>query len=88
LDGTNSRVADSTGTGTNSALTGLTTVASVSGGNGFFFLSNGASVSPSGNLSITGTGAVEVDGPSIGGAGGSTLTVGGTLTNSSSATPA
>ena len=34
-------------------------------------------------MSVTGNGAVEVDGPNIGGAGGSSLTIGGTLTNSS-----
>ena len=34
-------------------------------------------------LSVTGNGAVEVDGPNIGGGGGSSLTIGGTLTNSS-----
>jgi hypothetical protein len=83
LDGANARVADNTDTTTNSALTGLTTVASATGGNGVFFLENGASVSPSGNLTISGNGAVELDGPSIGGNGGSTLTVGGTLTDSS-----
>jgi hypothetical protein len=82
LDGANSRVADSAATTTNSALTGLTTVASVSGGSGFFFLQNGASVNPSGNLTISGNGVIELDGPNIGG-GGSSLTVGGTLTNSS-----
>ena len=61
----------------NSALTGLTAVS------GNFLLENGASVAPTGNVSVTGNGAVEVDGPNIGGAGGSSLTIGGNLTNSS-----
>jgi hypothetical protein len=83
LDGANARVADVSDTTHNSALTGLTSVASVSGGSGFFFLQNGASVNPSGNLTISGNGMIELDGPNIGGGGGSSLTVGGTLTNSS-----
>ena len=83
LDGANARVADTGASTTNSALTGPTTVAPGSGGNGFFFLENGASVSPSGSLSITGNGVVEVDGPNVGGPGGSSLTVGGALTNNS-----
>ena len=62
---------------TNSALTGLTTVS------GNFWLENGAKVSPTGNVSVTGNGTLELDGNNIGGAGGSSLTVGGTLTNSS-----
>jgi len=77
LDGANSRVADSTATTTNSALTGLTTVA------GNFWLENGATVSTTGALSVTGNGTVELDGPNTGGAGGSSLTIGGKLTNSS-----
>ena len=38
---------------------------------------------PTGDLSVTGNGAVELDGPNNGGGGGSSLTIGGTLTNSS-----
>ena len=77
LDGANARVADAGKLTSNSALTGLTSVS------GFFFLENGASVAPTGNVSVSGSGALEVDGPYIGGAGGSSLTIGGTLTNSS-----
>ena len=77
LDGANSRVADAGTLGSNSALTGLTSVSDL------FFLANGASVAPTGNVSVTGSGAVEVDGPNAGGSGGSSLTIGGTLTNSS-----
>ena len=50
LDGANARVASGTKLTTNSALTGLTTVA------GNFWLQNGAKVSPTGNVSITGNG--------------------------------
>ena len=64
-------VADAGTPGSNSALTGLTSVA------GNFFLQNGATVAPTGNLSITGSGTVELDGPNAGGAGGSSLTIGG-----------
>ena len=78
LAGANARVADASDTTQNSALTGLTSVA------GAFLLENGASVSPTGNLSITGNGGVTLDGPNTGGSGGSSLTIGGTLTNSSS----
>ena len=77
LDGANARIADAGTLGSNSALTGLTSVS------GYFFLENGASVAPTGNVSVTGNGAVEVDGPNVGGAGGSSLTISGTLTNSS-----
>ena len=77
LDGANARVADAGTLSSNSALTGLTSVS------GDFFLENGATVAPTGNVSVTGNGAVEVDGPNVGGAGGSSLTIGGTLTNSS-----
>ena len=63
----------------NSALTGLTTVA------GSFYLQNGASLATSAgdNLTISGNGQVSVDGVDIGGGGGSSLTIGGTLTNAS-----
>jgi hypothetical protein len=76
LDGKNALVADSGATMTNSALTGLTSVA------GEFFLANGAAVSPSGNLGITSAGLAELDGPSTGGSGGTNLTIAGALTNS------
>ena len=70
-------IADAGSTSSNSALTGLTTVA------GNFWLQNGATVSPTGNVSITGNGTLELDGNNEDGAGGSSLTIGGTLTNSS-----
>ena len=76
LDGANTRVADAGATSTNSALTGLTSVA------GEFFLENGVKVTTTGNLSVTGSASVQVDGPSLGG-GGSHLTIGGNLANSS-----
>jgi len=75
LVGTNALVADSGATTTNSALTGLTNVV------GHFILQNGASVNPSGNLTISGGAAVEVGAAGIV-TGGSSLTIGGTLTNS------
>ncbi|MFO1080280.1 MAG: VWD domain-containing protein [Reyranellaceae bacterium] len=78
LNGANARIADAGATSTNSALVGLKTVA------GDFNLENGASVGPtSGGLNIIGTGRVALDAPYIGGAGGSTLTIGGVLTNTS-----
>jgi hypothetical protein len=77
LVGKNSRVADAGSTASNSALTGLTSVA------GNFWLTNGATVAPTGNLSVTGAGTAQVDGVYAGGAGGSALTIGGNLTNSS-----
>jgi hypothetical protein len=78
LNGANARIADATSTSSNSALTGLTTVA------GDFWLQNGATVSPTGNVSITGNGTIQLDGNNEGGVGGSSLTIKGTLTNSSS----
>ena len=63
--------------GSNSALTGLTSVT------GNFFLQNGATVTTTGDLSVTGNGTVELDGPYAGGSGGTSLTIGGKLTNSS-----
>ena len=77
LDGASARVADAGTLGSNSALTGLTSVT------GNFWLENGAKVTTTGNLSLTGNGTVELDGPNIGGSGGTSLTIGGTLTNSS-----
>ena len=78
LDDPNARIADAGTLATNSALTGLNTVA------GDLFLENGNSVNVTGNLSITGFGAVDLDSYFLSGSGGSSLTVGGTLTNSSS----
>ncbi len=77
LNGANARIADAGTLASNSALAGLNTIA------GTFYEQNGASVTTTGGLSLTGNALVEIDGTNIGGAGGSTLTVGGTLTNSS-----
>ncbi len=77
LDGAKSLVADAGTLGSNSALTGLSSVS------GNFFLENGATVAPTGNVSVTGNGAVELDGNNIGGSGGSSLTIGGKLSNTS-----
>jgi fibronectin-binding autotransporter adhesin len=78
LSGSGALVADAGSLTNNSALTGLATVA------GDFYLQNGAVVSTTGGLSITGGGRVLLDaGAYIGGSGGSTLTINGTLTNSS-----
>ena len=48
LNGASAHVADAGTTGSNSALTGLTSVS------GYFFLENGATVATTGNLSLTG----------------------------------
>ncbi len=77
LVGANARVADAGTLASNSALTGLGTVA------GDLLLSAGASVSTTGGLSIIGNGEVWVDSPFNDGLGGSSLTVGGTLAVSS-----
>ena len=77
LDGAKSFVADAGTLGSNSALTGLTTIS------GDFFLENGATVAPTSNVSVSGNGLIQLDGPNVGGGGGSSLTIGGTLTNSS-----
>ena len=77
LDGAKSFVADAGKLTANSALTGLTSVS------GNFVLQNGAKVTTTGNLSVTGNASVEVDGNIHGGGGGSSLTIGGNLTNSS-----
>jgi hypothetical protein len=77
LDGAKSFVADAGKLTANSSLTGLTGVS------GDFVLENGATVTTTGNLSVTGNASVEVDGSFFGGSGGSSLTIGGTLTNSS-----
>ena len=75
--GANARVADAGTLATNSALTGLTAVP------GDFLLAGGASVTTTGGLSITGNGEVWVDSPFNNGGGGSSLTIGGKLTDSS-----
>ena len=75
LYGPNARIADAGATGSNSALTGLSTVA------GNLYLYSGESISTSGNLSITGSSQVMVD---YGYSGGSSLTIGGNLSNSGS----
>ena len=72
LNGTNARVADSNDPQSNSALTGLMSVA------GMLEVDNGAPVTTGNNLANTGT--INVDAGF--GDGGSTLTVDGTLTNS------
>ena len=77
LDGANAHVADAGATGSNSALTGLSSVTD------FFLLQNGAAVTTTGNLSMTGSATVELDGPYAGGSGGTSLTIGKNLTNSS-----
>ena len=78
LNGQNARVANAAASSTNSALVDLATVS------GSFNLQNGASVgTTSGGLSITGTGRVALDANYLGGNGGSTLKIGGTLTNTS-----
>ncbi len=63
-------------TGGTLVATGTATVA------GYLSLQNGPSLNV-GAFLLTGNALVEIDGTNIGGAGGSTLTVGGTLTNSS-----
>ena len=83
LNGATAHVADAGATTSNSALTGLTSVT------GIFRLENGAKVATKGNLSITGNGIVSLDGPDfVFGGGGTSVTIGGTLTNSSSNTNA
>ena len=77
LNGPTALIADAGTLATNSALTGLKTVA------GDLYLQNGASIGVTGNLAITGSGRVDLDPFFFGGGGGSTLTVAGTLTNSS-----
>ncbi len=56
LNSAKARVADAGSTSTNSALTGLTTV------DGYFLLANGATVTTTGNLSLTAD-TLELDGP-------------------------
>src|SRR5262249_14957497 len=71
LNGPNARVSDASNTTTNSALTGLTSIG------GRLFLYNGAAIAPSGNLTVTGE--LHVDDS---GSDGSTVSIGGTLSNS------
>ena len=72
LDGPGARIADASDTTSNSALTGLASIA------GSLVLDNGAIIAPSGNLSVSGE--LHVD--DSGGQGGTTLPITGTLTNS------
>jgi hypothetical protein len=72
LNGDNAFIEDSTALGSNSALTGLTSVA------GSLYLENGAKVSTTGG--VTNSGILGVD--FFVGAGGSTLSIAGGLTNS------
>jgi hypothetical protein len=74
LNGSDAFVEDSSAPGSNSALTGLASI----GVNAIFALHNNASVSTTGSL--VNDGNIRLDFES--GDGGSTLTVGGTLTNS------
>ncbi len=67
-------VADAGNLTTNSALTGLNSVT------GNLFLEGGASISTSGGLSDSGSGRISLDGGDIGGFGGSSLSIGGGLT--------
>src|SRR5262249_59575903 len=71
LDSTSERVADASDTSSNSALTGLSSIA------GRLFLRNGVAINPSGNLTVSGE--LHVD---DGGSGGTTFSIPGTLTNS------
>jgi hypothetical protein len=73
LNGSDAFIEDSTALGSNSALTGLASIAE----NATFSLENGASVSTTGSL--TNDGLISLDANT--GDGGSNLTVGGTLTN-------
>ncbi len=75
LDGAQSRVAQSTATTTNSGLTGLTANA------GTLAIQLGSSIAAAGALTNTGLIAVDNDFFDTGDAGGSSLTVGSTLTN-------
>ncbi len=74
LAGAKARVADAGKLTTNSALTGLSSVA------GNLWLTFGATVATTGALTIRGNGTIELDEPNNG-AGGTSLTIGGTLTN-------
>ena len=74
INGGDAFIEDSTALGSNSALTGLASI----GANASFDLENGASVSTTGALANDGAVVLDTDY----GDGGSSLTVGGTLTNS------
>ena len=80
LNGPDARVADASDTATSSALTGLTSIGAAAFNAQSLVLINGAVVGVSGDLSNAGVIGVD-DGDSQ---GGSTLTIGGTLTNTSS----
>ena len=78
LDGATARIADAGTLATSSALTGLKRVA------GDLYLLGGNSLTVTGNLSLTGAGRVGLDPYFLSGdTGGSSLTISGTLTNSS-----
>jgi hypothetical protein len=60
-------------------------VASITFTGGFLAIQDPGKIqSVSGNVSISGSGAIALDGQDIGGAGGSSMTIGGKLTNTSS----
>ena len=80
LNGPDARGADASDTATSSALTGLTSIGAAAFNAQSLVLINGAVVGVSGDLSNAGVIGVD-DGDSQ---GGSTLTIGGTLTNTSS----
>ena len=73
LTGTTAHVANAADTSSNSALTGLTGIT------GTLSLTYGASVTTSGNLSVTG--GIDLDGDGYSSEGGSNLAVGGMLSN-------
>jgi hypothetical protein len=95
VSGANARVADANSTGSNSALTGLsgnagtfilssgTTLATNTvvpfSNTGTFSLQYGSAFSTNGGIDFDNSGTLNVD--AAGGAGGSTLTVGGVLSN-------
>src|SRR5580658_7788302 len=59
-------------------------VASISIAGGLLSIQDpGATQSVSGNVTVSGSGGLSLDGNNIGGAGGSSMTIGGTLTNTS-----
>jgi hypothetical protein len=76
LYGNDAFIEDSTALGSNSALKGLASI----GAGAIFGIHNKAAVSTSGSLANDGTIRLDI----VGGDGGSSLTVGGTLTNSGS----
>ena len=77
LNGNDAFIEDSTALGSNSALTGLASIVA----DAALDLENGASVSTTGALANDGFVAIDI----VGGDGGSSLNIGGTLTNSDTA---